>query len=285
MNSVTFMDDRTFRVGDRVRFHTGSSWGTGKVIGFGKDGGAVTVKVKADPDAEIGRSDRWPLKTGGYFDRLRDHGIGGGNIQEKLGKNPSKLPVKAGNFHAPAMHKSGWACYRLVQKRTDGALDKQMVFWAPDDEAARAHVPKATFDYATPVRLERALPTDREQADAAWTRSRARRNPSKLPTLSAAAVQAAQAVQDDPEVTRARQALTLFRKRDSGYAQARVIAVGMINDLATEMAAEWQKGRRVSGSWLAKKLEQKKYQRITMTDLFEEWAKLTAAGMDQRSSA
>jgi hypothetical protein len=263
MNSVTFMDDRTFRVGDRVRFHTGSSWGTGKVIGFGKDGGAVTVKVKADPDAEIGRSDRWPLKTGGYFDRPRDHGIGGGNIQEKLRKkpsknryevvghqgspsevrdlreaaerylltypklgatthltfvvrhsggepltakeeadlgrlidarmrkNPSKLPVKAGNFHAPAFHKSGWACYRLVQKRTDEAIDKQMVFWAPDDAAARAYVPKVTFDYATPVRLERALPTDREQADAAWTRSRARRNPSKLPTLSAAAVQAA----------------------------------------------------------------------------------------------
>lgn len=87
-------------------------------------------------------------------------------------------------------------------------------------------------------------------------------------------------VQADRAVTRARQAVTLFRKRDTGYAEARVIAFSMVNNLVMEMAAEHGKGRRVSGAWLDKKLALKTYQRITMTDLFETWARLTAQMLD-----
>lgn len=94
-------------------------------------------------------------------------------------RNPA-LPVKAGNFYSPAVHRSGWRYYRLVQRRDDGALDRSMTFYAPDDDAARAYVPKVLFDGSRPVRLERSLATDHEQAAAEWKRKYVgSRNPAK----------------------------------------------------------------------------------------------------------
>lgn len=98
--------------------------------------------------------------------------------------------------------------------------------------------------------------------------------------LSPEAFDAMNTVQADRAVLRARQAVTLFRKRDAGYAEARVIAFSMVNDLVMEMAIRHQQGRKISGSWLDGKLTLKKYQRVTFTDLFEAWAKLTAEKLD-----
>lgn len=100
------------------------------------------------------------------------------------------------------------------------------------------------------------------------------------PALSPETIAAVNVVQEDRAVTRARQAVTLFRKRDTGYAEARLIAFSMVNDLVMEMAIRHQQGRKISGSWLDDKLAQKKYQRVTFTDLFEAWAKLTAQMLD-----
>lgn len=80
-NSVTFLDGRTFSIGQRVSFDTkyGSS-GTGTVTGFGRTLGATTIKIEPDSDTVHGQLDRWPLKKGGEYNRLRDSGIFGGEI-------------------------------------------------------------------------------------------------------------------------------------------------------------------------------------------------------------
>lgn len=84
--SITFLDDRTFAVGARVRFSTKhGSEGTGTITGFGRNLGTTTIKVAADDDIEWGHYDRWPIKAGGFYDRLATHGIHGGEIVEILG--------------------------------------------------------------------------------------------------------------------------------------------------------------------------------------------------------
>jgi hypothetical protein len=90
MDRVSFLDDRTFAVGDRVQFDTKyGSTGTGTVTGFGRDFGSVTVKIAPDDGTEYGRMDRWPLKTGGFFCRISDHGIHGGEIVGHVNVNPA----------------------------------------------------------------------------------------------------------------------------------------------------------------------------------------------------
>ena len=98
--------------------------------------------------------------------------------------------------------------------------------------------------------------------------------------LSPETIAVANAVQEDRAVTRARQALTLFRKKDMGYALARTMARNMMTELLEGMATRFQARRKISGSWLDGQLALKKYQRVTFTDLFEAWAKLTAEKMD-----
>lgn len=78
------------------------------------------------------------------------------------------IKVKPGTFHAPVRHRAGWHYYRVVQRRADGALDKQMTFYAPTDAAARDYLPQVTLDGADVRWVERARSTDGEQAAAAW---------------------------------------------------------------------------------------------------------------------
>lgn len=81
MDSVTFMSGRTYSVGDRVKVSTKyGTDGTGTVIGFVDKPSRTTVRIQMDPDTVYGQYDRWNLKTGGDFDRIRDHGVAGGEI-------------------------------------------------------------------------------------------------------------------------------------------------------------------------------------------------------------
>jgi len=168
--------------------------------------------------------------------------------------------------------------YFLIQLREAGILPP-----FPDFDMTELDRPALSREERAAKKAETAARKARYAAKRALSASRrgssARVKPASLP-LSPEAFRAMQAVQDDPAVTRARQALTLFRRRDTGYAEARMTALAMINDLVMEMAAEHGKGRRVSGAWLDKKLALKTYQRITMTDLFETWARLTAEKLD-----
>lgn len=102
-----------------------------------------------------------------------------------------------------------------------------------------------------------------------------------LVRVSVAGWAAVRAVQGLADVTRARRALTLFRRRDDGYAEARLIARGMVVDLCEAMVARWDSGLPVSGRWLDEALAQPAYQRTTLTDLFEVWARLTAQSLDE----
>jgi hypothetical protein len=82
--SMTFYDGFTARIGDEVTVSTKyGTGGRGKVIGFDLD--RSKVKVDLDPTVTVyGKFDRWPLKTGGFFDRARDHGIAGGEIVREM---------------------------------------------------------------------------------------------------------------------------------------------------------------------------------------------------------
>jgi hypothetical protein len=82
---VTFHDSRTIHTGDRVRFDTkycSTGWGT--VIGFISTKRDTTVLIQADADTRWGRLDRWPLQDGGWYDRLAQQGVYGGEIYEVL---------------------------------------------------------------------------------------------------------------------------------------------------------------------------------------------------------
>ena len=81
MESITFLDDRTFTIGQRVAFHTRhDSTGHGTVSGFGVNRGCATVKIDAESNTEWGMYDRWPLRSGGHYNRLSSVGIYGGEI-------------------------------------------------------------------------------------------------------------------------------------------------------------------------------------------------------------
>lgn len=82
ISQYTFMDGRTFHIGGRIRIWT--KYGTecnATVIGFGRSQGAVTVKAEPDAGTDYGGFDRWPLKRGGEYNRIRDVGVFGGEIR------------------------------------------------------------------------------------------------------------------------------------------------------------------------------------------------------------
>lgn len=79
--TVTFEDDFTVTVGDKVAYDTRyGGHGTGTVLGFRRDCGSTNVLIEPDPDAVYGWLDRWPLTTGGEFNGPRSHGVSGGCI-------------------------------------------------------------------------------------------------------------------------------------------------------------------------------------------------------------
>lgn len=160
--------------------------------------------------------------------------------------------------------------YFLIQLRELGILSP-----LPDLPDLTSAERKALRDQETAARKARSAAKKALSASRRGSSARAERV-----ALSAEAFDAMNTVQADRAVTRARQAVTLFRKRDAGYAEARLIAFSMVNNLVMEMAIRHQQGRKISGSWLDDKLAQKKYQCVTFTDLFEAWAKLTAQMLD-----
>lgn len=83
--SRTFHDGRIFTVGAKVRFSTKySSEGTGTITGFGRNMGTTTIKIEPDENTVYGPLERWPLAAGGFHNRLIDHGVHGGEIEEIL---------------------------------------------------------------------------------------------------------------------------------------------------------------------------------------------------------
>lgn len=82
---IEFLDGRTFEIGQRVVvIGEGRDFEDvpGVVIGFGKVQGAITVKVQADNPELIRENNRWQLaQEGEHFDRLRDHGVFGGELK------------------------------------------------------------------------------------------------------------------------------------------------------------------------------------------------------------
>jgi hypothetical protein len=68
-------------IGTKVKFDTRhGSVGDGVVVGYGRSRGTKTFKIQANPDAKIADYDRWPLSNGGFYDRLSDVGLFGGEI-------------------------------------------------------------------------------------------------------------------------------------------------------------------------------------------------------------
>jgi len=96
------------------------------------------------------------------------------------------------------------------------------------------------------------------------------------PTLSPAAIATAEAIQRRPDVTALRNRLVRYRAGDMGYALARIMARNMIEEFAEEVAARWDTGLPLKGSWLDERLAAPQYRRITMTTEFEVWATATA---------
>ena len=80
--SVTFEDDFTVTVGDRVSYDTRyGGYGNGVVLGFKQDRSSTSVLIEPDADAVYGWLDRWPLRSGGEFNGVRTHGVSGGCIR------------------------------------------------------------------------------------------------------------------------------------------------------------------------------------------------------------
>jgi hypothetical protein len=79
-NTITFMDGYSVSVGDVVEVSTkGCTDGQGVVIAV--DQNRDKVKVDLDPAVtKFGPAELYKLKTGGFFDRARDHGLNGGEI-------------------------------------------------------------------------------------------------------------------------------------------------------------------------------------------------------------
>lgn len=84
LKEVDFLDGITRRVGDRVEYYAGENgWlaGTITAISDREHSPAVEIHVKVDEPEKLSRFDRYPLKTGGFFDRLIEHGVGGGCLR------------------------------------------------------------------------------------------------------------------------------------------------------------------------------------------------------------
>lgn len=79
-NTITFMDGYSVSVGDVVEVST--RYGTdGQGVVIAVDQARDKVKVDLDPAVtRFGQFDNYPVKTGGHFDRARDHGLNGGEI-------------------------------------------------------------------------------------------------------------------------------------------------------------------------------------------------------------
>lgn len=82
LTTVTFADNFTVSVGQCVKFSTRyGSQGQGTVTKISESQSGVTrIHLEPSYEGERGRLDGWPLKDGGEFDRLRDHGVFGGEI-------------------------------------------------------------------------------------------------------------------------------------------------------------------------------------------------------------
>lgn len=80
MKSITFLSGRTISIGDRVKVM--SKYGTD---GYGVvtdiiDVAVPRICVDMDKGTVLGPLDGWPLKNGGFYDRIRSEGIYGGEI-------------------------------------------------------------------------------------------------------------------------------------------------------------------------------------------------------------
>lgn len=86
--SMSFDDGRTFHLGDLVEVCTKyGTDGVGTVIGFNFRAGKV--KIALDPSRTIyGPLDRWQVRENGepmgFYDRARDQGLAGGEIERIL---------------------------------------------------------------------------------------------------------------------------------------------------------------------------------------------------------
>lgn len=107
-NTITFMDGYSVSVGETVCVSTkGGTDGYGVVTAV--DQNRDKVKVALDPTiTTFGYSESYPLKTGGHFDRARDHGLNGGEIMGTI-RSLRGLPVS--RPHHPEMTKEGRKVY------------------------------------------------------------------------------------------------------------------------------------------------------------------------------
>ena len=79
-NSTTFQDGFTVVVGQRVSFHTRyGSIGTGTVMDILAP--RTRILVQPDENTVYGELDSWPLRGGGRFNRISEHGLSGGEIR------------------------------------------------------------------------------------------------------------------------------------------------------------------------------------------------------------
>jgi hypothetical protein len=81
-SSITFDDGFTVSIGQNITFNTRhGSVGTGVVMGFQRVGKRVSILVEANKETtDWSHFDRWPLRDGGFYDRLREQGLAGGEI-------------------------------------------------------------------------------------------------------------------------------------------------------------------------------------------------------------
>lgn len=83
----TFMDNRTFKIGQRVRFSTLEGWHTGEIIGFNDTQLCTKIQVRPDSPETLPPSMRWKLnpeaaaKAGKtHCCEIEEHGLSAGNF-------------------------------------------------------------------------------------------------------------------------------------------------------------------------------------------------------------
>lgn len=82
MNSITFADGFTVRIGQKVKLYsTRGTEGTGTVIGFNRGTNCNKVCVDMDEGTVFGKHDYYPLATGGFYNAIKTAGVGGGCIE------------------------------------------------------------------------------------------------------------------------------------------------------------------------------------------------------------
>lgn len=84
MTEIEYADHRKFRLGDRIEFFVGGIIGNyfGTIVEITDDG---LCKVTPEGDlSAMPKTERWALRSGGFFVRCRDHGVPGGNIVRRV---------------------------------------------------------------------------------------------------------------------------------------------------------------------------------------------------------